>query len=99
MKRYHNEETTLDVSHNGFVVRVWIVNPYQKNVYTTEELSSLISGTHIGKSSIPVTDFMLAEAYVAAVVDRYPDIAAVQVIRPDKVGHMVYTTEYNGDPV
>lgn len=97
-KRYHNEETTLDYSINGFKVRVWIVNPYQKNEYTVELLESYLK-TIKEHHFIHMTQHQMAEVIVELVVEFYPDIAAVQVIRPDGVGHMVYTTEYNGDPV
>jgi len=91
-KRYYNEETTLDYAINGFKVRVWIVNPFQKNEYTVEQLAHLVSG--LDRTG---TDWDIAERIVEAVAKHYSDIAAVQVIRPDGVGHMVYTTEYNGD--
>lgn len=98
-KRYHNEETTLDYSINGFKVRVWIVNPYQKYRYTIGELEAVCQNRLAQGVDTDEDGWYCAEALVEAVASHYPDVAAVQVIRPDGVGHMPYLTEYNGDPV
>ena len=97
MKRYYNEETTLDVIWYDFHVRVWIVNPYQTVDYTDESVLQVCDNSTSLLNSL--TDKELADKIVGDVVAHFPDLAAVQVIRPDNIGHMVYTTEYNGDKV
>lgn len=95
-KRYYNEETTLDGEWYGYKIRLWIVNPYQEWDYTTDDLYVLLDSI----ADYPdYSEKLLADDIVELIVENYDELAAVQVIRPDGVGHMAYTTEYNGDSV
>ena len=96
-KRYYNEETTIDTIWNDFHIRLWIVNPYQTVDYDDRSVLDVCDAALPIMDSL--TDKELADKLVGDVVAHFKDIAAVQVIRPDGVGHMVYTTEYNGETV
>ena len=95
-KRYPCEETTLDIRHSRYRVRLWITNNFgTRNTQAMKQLASdILSG--ILSSTGPNQQVSIAEIFAFG----FPGLAAVQVIDMDdssdvRTGHMIYTEPFD----
>jgi len=87
-KRYYCEETTLDIEHGAFTVRVWLNNDYQR-----EDAQYLYDCVRNSLRQAPDGDRSQLAVYLGMALA--PKVTTVQVIEKVavgvRVGTMIYT--------
>lgn len=92
VKRYPCEETTLDLYHGHFHVRLWVTNDGAATNAENTRAEAVVA-LNIAIRAGPATQVEVCERIAASGLFG---LAAVQVINVhNRIGHMIYTEPFN----